>query len=164
MEAQLNIQTPYGTLVGSQTYGSQGYMEWLQNIADKLVEANILDDTLRNNNRLEDYISFIEGEVERTDNLRNKEKLGDLIVAIKMMLAGKNFENSPPSVTPSGYYGSWIHAIFYAQEKQFQKNKPIFIKVSDYDLYIKVRSQAIREGKNVAEWINEAMEYRLAKA
>jgi len=163
VEAQLNIKTPYGTLVGSETYGSQGYGEWIQNIADKLVEAHILDDAFPYNNRFEDYISFLEGEVERTDNPLDKEKLSDLIVAIKMILAGEKFENSP-TVTPSGYYGSWIHAIFYAREKQFQKKKPIFIRVSDYDLYIKVRSQAIREGKNVVEWINEAMEFRLAKA
>jgi len=163
MEEKLNIKTPYGTLVGSQTYGSTGYGDWIVGIADRFVKADILDN-ITENYTFDDYIYFLESEVEKTEDPQDKEKLGDLVVAIKMTAAGKDFENFPPSVTPTEYYRSWIYALYFARGRQDEKQKLTSVRGLNHDLYMKARFKAAVEGKNIGEWLNELIGDKLAQA
>jgi hypothetical protein len=57
----------------------------------------------------------------------------------------------------------WRKAVREAKSYVNTRRKPISIRGLDYDLYTEARAQAIRENKNIGQWLNEAIKEKLQK-
>ncbi len=148
-----NIETPYGIFVYSQNYNSKEYWAWAKNKANECKKSVPEDGTE------EDYIIWLEGSAGKSTDPDDHEKLQDLIIAKKMLLDGKN------EVTPffNGLSSTWQHLIDASRKEDLERQKPVNVRGLDHDLYLRARAQAIREGKNIGEWLNKVIEDKLAQ-
>ena len=57
----------------------------------------------------------------------------------------------------------WRKAVREAKEYVRIRQRPISIRGLDYELYTEARARAIRENKNIGQWVNEAIKEKLEK-
>ncbi len=148
-----NLETPYGTFKYSQNYNSDEYQEWVKNIANEFIKAVPEEGTD------EDHITWLKGRAERSNDPEDQDKLQDLVIARRMLREGKVSE----SIYFEPLWNIWYNTVNAARKEELEKQKPVSIRGLDHNLYLEARAQAIREGKNIGEWLNETIGYRLAQ-
>jgi len=129
----------------------QEYRNWLKPLATMYV-ANIEDASE------DESVIWLQGLANRTDDNNQMQKIAALA-------------NHPNSMKTDGEshailynWFEWINMIREAKKEKKIRLSPISIRGLDYDLYKEARSQSIREGKNIGQWINEAIEKKLNKS
>jgi len=161
MRTPINFSTPFGIFWGGYNYAQDHeYYEWKKKIAKEFIK-------LQDEDPIEavDQILWLEGRAERATDREEKAKLKDLIIAKKMVDSGKDSEESPVILYRGLWENSWQSTLAYARSelKNEQQTTTINIRGIDRNLYVEARVQAVREGKNMGEWLNKAIEYRLAQ-
>ena len=112
---------------------------WLSVLAQQYVKAI-------ENATLDDSYPWLQELAQRTNDPAEKEKI--------------------ISVSQGRYvHGDWSEAIAKARALKIKKVRSTTVSVRglDHDLYTEARSRAIREGKNIGEWFNEAIKEKLSK-
>lgn len=112
--------------------------KWLQDIAIKYV--NSIEDAT-----LSDFKIWLQGLWERTDDIGEKGE-------IKALIEGRFTVGI-----------SQHDAIENAIKLKKIKLTPVSVRGLDHVLYTEARLEAIREGKNIGEWINEAIKEKLSR-
>ncbi len=112
----------------------------------------------------EDSLDWLRGLAAKERDAEAREIAQTLVSA----LTGPITEAITVRIDPQSSYpvypsDIWRKAVREAKKYVTARQQPISIRGLDHDLYTEARAQAIRENKNIGQWLSEAIKEKLEK-
>ena len=115
------------------------------------------------NGSFENSVIWLKGKADREEDIHIKE-LANMIVGAFIGPNTKGITVGIGQMYGSTVYPENIWRDALKESYNYVRRKSVNIRGLDSDLYLKARAQAISEGKNIGEWLNEIIKAKLQRA